>query len=206
MAANSQLAGSHCPDRGLNPGPQQWKHCVLRTSLPENTSVCFVLCFVCILRASQVAVVVKNLPASAGDVRDTGLIPGLGRSPGGGHGNPLQYSCLENPMERGAWQATVHGVSKSQTQLKWLSVHRLVRQLSLSSSLSPFTNIFGYLLPICGIWGCRSMLSSRTHPKRLASCHGCDPTHSPERLSALWLPCFLSFRLLGTELVTLALV
>ena len=56
---------------------------------------------------------VKNLPANAGDVRDVGSIPGLGRSPGGGHGNPLQYSCLENPMDRGAWWATVHGVAKS---------------------------------------------------------------------------------------------
>ena len=58
---------------------------------------------------------VKNLPANAGDVRDMGWIPGLGRSPGGGHGNPLQDSCLENPMDRGAWQATVHRVAKSQT-------------------------------------------------------------------------------------------
>ena len=55
--------------------------------------------------------VVKNLPANAGDIRDMGSIPGLGRSPGGGNGNPLQYSCLENPMDRGAWQATVHRVS-----------------------------------------------------------------------------------------------
>ena len=61
---------------------------------------------------------VKNLPANAGDIRDEGLIPGLGRSPGGGHGNPLQYSCLENPMGRGAWQGTVHRDTKSQTQLK----------------------------------------------------------------------------------------
>ena len=53
--------------------------------------------------------VVKNLPANAGDIRDAGLIPELGRSLGGGHGNPLQYSCLENPKNRGAWQATVHG-------------------------------------------------------------------------------------------------
>ena len=52
---------------------------------------------------SQVALVIKNLPASAGDIRDAGLIPGLGRSLGGGHGNPLQYSCLENPMYGGAW-------------------------------------------------------------------------------------------------------
>ena len=58
--------------------------------------------------------VVKNLPANVGDVRDMGLIPRLGRSPGGGHGNPLQYSSLENPMDRGAWRATAHGDAKSQ--------------------------------------------------------------------------------------------
>ena len=57
--------------------------------------------------------VVKNPPANAGDTRDTGSIPELGRSPGGGHGNSLQYSCLENLMDRGVWQATVHGVIKS---------------------------------------------------------------------------------------------
>jgi len=62
-----------------------------------------------------VALVVKNLPANAGDARDAGSIPGSGRSPGEGNGNPLQYSCLGNPMDRGAWQATVHGVTKSQT-------------------------------------------------------------------------------------------
>ena len=59
--------------------------------------------------------VVKNTPANAGDLRDVGLIPGSGRSPGGGHGNPLQYSCLENATERGAQQAIVHGVRKSRT-------------------------------------------------------------------------------------------
>ena len=58
---------------------------------------------------------VKNPSASAGDVMDAGLIPGLGRSPGGGHGNPLQCSCLENPMDRGAWRATDHRVANSQT-------------------------------------------------------------------------------------------
>ena len=73
--------------------------------------------------ASQVALVVKNLPANAGNIRDLGSIPGLGRSPGGGHGNPLQYSCLENLMDRGAWQATVHRVTQSQTLLKRLSTH-----------------------------------------------------------------------------------
>ena len=57
-------------------------------------------------------VVVKYLPANAGDAGDTGLIPGLGRSPGGGNGNPLHYSCQDNPMDRGAWRATVHGVAR----------------------------------------------------------------------------------------------
>ena len=66
-------------------------------------------------RASQVALVVKNPPANAGDIRDAGSIPGSGRSPGEGHGNPFQYTCLENPMDRGASRATVHGVAKSQT-------------------------------------------------------------------------------------------
>ena len=61
--------------------------------------------------------VVKNLPASAGGAGHAGLIPGSGRSPGGGNGNPLQYSCQENPVDRGAWQATVHEVTKSLTQL-----------------------------------------------------------------------------------------
>ena len=60
---------------------------------------------------------VKNPPANAGDARDVGSTPGSGRSPGVGNGNPLQYSCLENSMDRGAWQAAVHGVMKSQTQL-----------------------------------------------------------------------------------------
>ena len=58
---------------------------------------------------------VKNLPANTGELRDMGSIPRTRRSPGGGHGNPLQYSCLENAMDRGAWSATVHGVTKSQT-------------------------------------------------------------------------------------------
>ena len=57
------------------------------------------------------------------DIRDMGLIPELGRSPGKGNGNPLQYSCLEKPMDRGTWRATVHGVAKSQTQLKRLIPH-----------------------------------------------------------------------------------
>ena len=74
-------------------------------------------------RDSQVVLVIKNPPANAGDLRDTGSILGSGRSPGGGHGNPLQYCCLENPMDRGDWWATVHGVTQSRIWLKWLSMH-----------------------------------------------------------------------------------
>ena len=66
-------------------------------------------------RASQVIAVVKHPLAKARDVRDVGSIPGSGRAPGGGHGNPLQYSCLENPMDRGDRQAIVRGVAKSRT-------------------------------------------------------------------------------------------
>ena len=63
---------------------------------------------------TSVLPVEKNLPANSGDKRDVGSVPGSGRSPGGGHGSPLQYSCLENPMDSGAWWATVHGVTESQ--------------------------------------------------------------------------------------------
>ena len=65
-----------------------------------------------IIRTSQVVLVVKNPPVSAGVIRDTGSIPGSGRSPAGGDGNPLQYSCLGNAIDRGVWHATVHGVTK----------------------------------------------------------------------------------------------
>ena len=74
-------------------------------------------------RASQVLLVVKNLPTSAGDLTDVGLSPVSRRIPGGGHGNPLQYSCLENAMDRGAWQAIGHRVAKSWIWLKRLSMH-----------------------------------------------------------------------------------
>ena len=79
---------------------------------------------------SQVVLAVKNLLANTRDVRDPGLIPRLGRSPGEGNVNPLQYSCLENSMDRGAWQATIHGVSKSWTQLKRLSTHTHKRNVA----------------------------------------------------------------------------
>ena len=75
------------------------------------------------VRASQAALVVKTPPPNAEYVRDMGSIPGLGRSPGGGHGNTLQRSCLENPMDRASWWAMVHRVAKSWTQVKQLCRH-----------------------------------------------------------------------------------
>ena len=76
-----------------------------------------------VIASHQVALVVKNPPTSEGDIRDASLIPGSGRSPGEGNGNPLQYSCLENPVDREACWATVHRVAKTWTQLKQLSTH-----------------------------------------------------------------------------------
>ena len=83
--------------------------------------------------ASQVALVVKNHPANA---EDMGSIPGLGKYPGGGHGNPFHYSCLENPMDRGGWRATVHGVTESQTQLEQLSTHTRIWQQEIQKESS----------------------------------------------------------------------
>ena len=80
-----------------------------------------------IKKASQVALEVNHLPANAEERRDLGLITGWGRAPGGGHGNPLQYSCLENLMEREVWWAIVHGIAKSQTRLKRLSTAQVVK-------------------------------------------------------------------------------
>ena len=79
--------------------------------------------------ASQAALVVKNLPASEGDGRDMSLIPGWGRSPGSRHNNPLQYSCLENPMDSRAWSATVYGVSKSRRH--WSDLAHRHREVAL---------------------------------------------------------------------------
>ena len=82
---------------------------------------------------------VKNPPASSGDSGDTSSIPGSGRCPGGGNGNPLQYSCLGNPMDRGARQATVHGVAKNQTQLSthtYIHVDKLGFQLEVSLAVN----------------------------------------------------------------------
>ena len=84
----------------------------------------FIACELYLIKATQVALVVKNPPANAGDIINVGSSPGSERSPGKGHGNPLWYSCLENPMDRGAWWATVRRVAKSRTRLKRLSRHK----------------------------------------------------------------------------------
>ena len=101
-----------------------------------------------ILGTSQVVLVVKNPSANAGDITDKGSISGSGRSPGGGHGNPLQYSCLENLMDRGAWQVIVHSVTKSRTRLKWLSMHA-----QWASCLEPVAlNTFSIFGEIAAAW------------------------------------------------------
>ena len=93
-----------------------WRKRMRKDLHVRNTYLHYVYTFMGFLGGA----VVKNSPASAGDARDLGSIPGLGRSPGGGNGNPLQYSCLGNRMDRGAWWATVHVVTESRT---WLSTH-----------------------------------------------------------------------------------
>ena len=107
----SGFVGSEKGRLFYNSATIQNSECILSCTLPPQK------------RASQLALVVKNQPANAGDIRDAGTIPGLGRFPGGGHGKPLYYSCLESPMDRGAWWATVHRVTKSQTWLKQFSTY-----------------------------------------------------------------------------------
>ena len=129
--------------------PLQYFSCIFSPSLPTYSkfhliyskesnfflAVCFHIWFSLFLWASQVALVVRNRPVNAGDVRDMGLIPGSGWSPGGRHGNPLQYSCLETPMDTGAWRATIHRVTKSRIRLKQLSTHSVHGAPSLNHCL-----------------------------------------------------------------------
>ena len=96
-------------------------------------------------RASKVVLLVKNQPANAGDLRDTGSIPEWGISSEGGHGNPLQYSCLENPIDRGAWRTMVCRVTKSWTRLKWHSVHHAALESITSMLLSVRTDVLSPL-------------------------------------------------------------
>jgi len=91
-------------------------------------------------RASQAVLVVKNQPASAVDIKDLGLIPGLRRSPGGGHGNSFKYSCLANPMDKGSWQAVVHGATKVRHNWSYLGQHSRAQyyKVSFSSTVLSF--------------------------------------------------------------------
>ena len=91
---------------------------------------------------------VKNPPVDAGDIRDAGSVPGLGRSPGERNGNPLQYSCLEKPMDRGDWKATVHRVAKSRTQLKRVSTHTRRSNWSILKEINPKYSLEGLMLKL----------------------------------------------------------
>ena len=122
--------------------------------------------------------VVKNLPANAGDIKEIGSVPGLGRSPGGGYRNPLQYSCLENPVVRGAWQATVHRVAESLTPLKWLCTHTFIG--SQTNGIKLF-NILCYVLICCVnlliTYFLSYLLNIKQH-KNAVFCQFSSPTHS----------------------------
>ena len=110
-----------------------WKKNKNKNNLQQMVKDCFPLQSE--TRISRVALMVKNLPTNAGEAEDKGLISGLERSTGGGHGNPLQYSCLENPMDREVWHAIVHKVTKSQTWLRWL-IHTHNQKLANISALT----------------------------------------------------------------------
>ena len=140
--------------------------------------------------ASQEALVVKKTPANAEDVRDVGSTPGSGRSPGGGRGNRLQYSCLENPMDRGAWRATVHGVTKSWKLLKRLSMQAQSCDGN-QGCLTPKSPLLWHLLSCSWEWrpkGVRvSAASASSAPWKVSgyfiSCSG--QLLSPRRLSSI---------------------
>ena len=114
---------------------------------------------------------VKNTPAKAWNTRDSGSIPGSGRYPGRGNGNPLQYSCLENPMDRGAWQATVHGVAKSWTRLNVWTHLNTAQQSVMGSFLLPVMISGTYMI---------------TNPS-FNSCPPADSNFSEEHVLLYWL-------------------
>ena len=142
ISGNVRITARRCkPGSGPSPDPELAHTSIFYflTSRPvRNKHCCLSTHFTVFPGASQVALVFKNPPTNAGEVRDASLIPGLGRSLGGGHSNPLQCSCLENPMDRGAWWATVHRVSQSRTRQKQLSTshtHLLIPGVHQTPSL-----------------------------------------------------------------------
>ena len=134
---------------------------------------------------SQVALVVKNPPANARDAKDVGLIPGLGGSSGEGNGNPFQYSCVENSMDRGAWWATVHGVTRVRHDWSNL-VHRTCPFSFLPCQLIPHQGRRGgWLVPL---WGTIITTKNRTFifvAGALLCIHNCNPHSSPEKSMSL---------------------
>ena len=148
----------------------------------------------------------KNLRANTGDARDAGSIPASGRSLGGGHGNPLLYSCLENPMDRGAWRAIVYRVTKSWKQLKRL---RCTCNCAISTDLKPMLWLPGERKPKIAL---RPLKEVRELSKGVSACPGsctrCIPTHSERdtRASRLCLDSRVKFtHLHGTVTVLMRL-
>ena len=135
---------------------------------------------------------VKNSPGSAGDPRDSGSIPGSGRSPKKGNDNPLQYSDLESSMDRGAWQATVHGVTESRTQLRYCArtTVRMQKKLSFLAASERGRQctgcISGHTLP----QGQRPSAVNHLHTLTLLPCSTLHPGKSRLVLLSPGLPCF----------------
>ena len=123
-------------EHGKNPAVQS-----LYYAFKEKVMSMYIYVWVCM---HILALIIKNTTVNEWDIRNVGSVPGSEGSPGGGHGNPPQYSLLENPMDRGSWQAAVHRVTNSWTQLKWFSTAHICIQ---RSRLALYKDINGYKIP-----------------------------------------------------------
>ena len=150
-------------------------------------------------KTSQVALVIKNPPATTGVIRDVGSISGLGSSPGVGDGYPLQYSCLENPMDRGGWWATVYRVAKSQIWLRWLHAWEGCRQLGGWARTGPLGR-----KELKGPAGDRGHV--RRHTLSLWKAVPCAQTVSGDRVFKAWIWCFSGLDLMLTSWVFFPLI